>query len=67
MKELLAEGIVPRSVSIGDVRIEVSSYSPPRTDEEGTGAQAPRFRSIEDRIADRMAKLGSKPRRGADN
>ncbi len=64
VKELLAEGIVPRSVSVGDVKIEVASYSPPRTD-DGERPQPVRFRGIEDRIADRMRQRGQ--RKGADN
>ena len=66
VEELLAKGVVPRSVTVGEVRIEVASYSPTRTDDSDR-PQPVRYRSIEDRIADRMAARKTQARKGTDN
>jgi hypothetical protein len=56
VRELIAAGVVPRRVTVGEVTIEVASYAAPRPEATADGEPV-RFRGIDDRIADRMRRL----------
>jgi hypothetical protein len=57
VRQLLDMGVVPRTVTIGDVTIDVASYAAPQqpTASESVGESAIRHRGHLDRLADRIA------------
>lgn len=55
IQELIAMGVVPRSVTIGDTKIEVASYQAPTDRSPSDELVTPRRGGHLNRLADRMA------------